>query len=94
MPDQKQPQKKSTVDQASQGLAILRQLVKDSQDQQAAKAPASVPSSTMPVAPPPTPAGPPPVDTGSIGGLLSSLKDRLSYAIFGPSTPAAPVPPK
>ncbi len=27
---------------------------------------------------------PPEVDTGSFGGLLKSLKDRASYAIFGP----------
>lgn len=27
---------------------------------------------------------PPAVDTGSVGGLFKSLKDRASYAIWGP----------
>lgn len=31
--------------------------------------------------------GPPPIDTGSIGGLLKSFKDRVSYAMFGPPKP-------
>lgn len=93
MPDQKTPPP-STGAQVTGGFDILKKLVAQSAAQNA-QPPASG------GVPPPSPTNPaqpvaPPIDTGSIGGLLTSLKDRLSYAMFGPSTttPPPPAPPK
>lgn len=91
MPDPKPTP--STLDQASQGLSVLKKLVRDSQATSAPPVtPRAVPG-TVPNGPPPPPTGPPPVDTSSIGGLLASFKDRVKYAMFGPPTPV-PNPPK
>ncbi len=70
MPD---PQSKAA--QAGDGFAALQKVVADSdaKNKKAAKKPET---------PPPAP----PIQTDSMMGLLTSLKDRAKYAIFGPST--------
>lgn len=62
--------------EVSGGFAMLQKLVADSKKENDKKAPAAG-----------TPAPPPPVQTDSVMGLVKSLKDRASYAIFGPPKP-------
>lgn len=72
MADQK---KDSTGKDVKEGYSALRGLVDASKKQESAQKPADKPAE-----PPP----PPPIRTDSIGGLLTSFKDRVSYAMFGP----------
>lgn len=74
----------------SPGVQALKNLVAQSQQQNqqaVAQGQSAVPA---PAQPPP-----PPIRTDSVMGLLQSLKDRASYAFFGPQTPPTPqTPPK
>ncbi len=63
-------EKKTTGAQVATGFDTLRKLAADS----AAKNAKTEPKKKAP----------PSVDTGSFGGLVKSLKDRASYAIWGP----------
>lgn len=74
------PPPPSTGQQVGQGYAMLKKLADD-----AAKRNAQ--AQAQGTAPPPAQPPPPPIRTDSIGGLLQSLHDRLSYAIFGPADP-------
>lgn len=72
-----------TGQQVGQGYAMLQKLVQESAKRQAqAQAQGAAAPGTTSAQPPP-----PPIRTDSIGGLLQSLHDRLSYAIFGAPDP-------
>lgn len=71
MQDQKK-QPESTAKKVKDGYNAFEGLVAASKK--------STEGAKKPDAPPPAP----PVRTDSIGGLLTSMKDRLSYAFFGP----------
>lgn len=75
-PAPKQPDPRASL------LALKALVNKSAQENEAARAKAGTP-------PPPSA---PPIDTSSIMGLLASLKDRLSYTVFGPSTGTTPNP--
>ncbi len=64
------PDQPSKSTQVATGFDTLRKVVADSNAKNAKTAPKKP--------------APPEVDTGSFGGLLKSLKDRASYAIWGP----------
>lgn len=66
------PEKKSTAGKVADGFSQLQKLVKDSDKVNQSSKTAKKPS------------GPPPVQTDSVLGLVSSLKDRAKYAFFGP----------
>lgn len=71
MPDPaKQPSKGQQI---GEGFKTLQKLVGDSKEKN------KNPNNPVKTAP-----EPPPVDTGSFGGLLTSLKNRAKYAIYGP----------
>ena len=65
------PDQPSKASQAATGFDTLRKLAADSAEKNKKTAPKK--------------AAPPDGDTCSFGGLLKSLKDRASYAIWGPS---------
>ena len=62
-------EKKTTGAQVATGFDTLRKLAADSAEKTKNQ---------------PKKKAPPAVDTGSFGGLVKSLKDRASYAIWGP----------
>jgi hypothetical protein len=64
------PEEKSKGAQVGEGFKALQKLAAESAEKTKNQ---------------PKKAAPPSVDTGSFGGLVKSLKDRASYAIFGPS---------
>ena len=71
MPDpQKQP---STASQVGEGFKALQKVVNDSTER----------NKKDPNQPKKKPEAPP-IDTGSFGGLVSSLGSRLKYAVYGP----------
>jgi hypothetical protein len=62
------PQKKSTAEQVGEGFKAFQGVVKKSKETN----------------PTPKKAEPPAIDTDSVSGFLSSAKNRLKYAVFGP----------
>ena len=63
------PDQPSKAAQVATGFDTLRKLAADSAEKTKNQ---------------PKKKAPPSVDTGSFGGLVKSLKDRASYAIWGP----------
>jgi len=75
--DEKKGKTPSKAQEVGRGYQALKGLVEKSA-QETKKSPYA----------PPEPPKAPPIDTDSFGGLLKSLKNRASYAIWGPETPA------
>lgn len=67
------PQQPSKAQQAGEGLKALQGIVKKSEE--ANKKNPNTPKKSEP----------PAIDTDSVGGFLKSVKDRLGYAVYGPS---------
>lgn len=75
MADDKKKAPATTGKDVSEGYSAFKGLVEASKKSNEQTKPADKPAD-----PPPAP----PIRTDSVGGLLTSMKDRLSYAFFGP----------